>query len=283
MSSRSVLLDDVNSRSPHRVPGAVHRQLQRATRAFRRVLGRQLQGLYLHGSLAMGGFDARRSDLDLLGVCRRRLSNSEKRKMIEAMLSISGSPRPIVMSIVAHTDLVPWRHPAPFQLCWSEDWRGHYRQQLNDGTWRRWEREHPRDGDLAAHVAMTRVRGRALFGPPPAAVLPFVPESDLVQSLTSDGRWALRLLRKHPAMARYAVLNACRRQALVRRGFLLSKVEGADWAMEVFGAEWRGVIQRACQGRSHPATLRFLRVARRLELAAVQQRGRRQGAPPKHP
>src|SRR6185295_13166120 len=167
MSAHSALLDEVNSRSLTKVPVRVRRQLARAVEAFRRVLGTNLVGLYAHGSIATGGFDSRRSDLDLLALVRRRLSDATKRSMIERMFALSGDPRPIEMSIIAREDIFPWRHPTPFQLCWSEDWRERYRRQLGDGSWRRWHRDHPRDGDLAAHLAMTRVRGMALDGPSP--------------------------------------------------------------------------------------------------------------------
>jgi len=79
-----------------------------ATRAsVRHILGRNLVGLYVHGSLATvrpeggtarnapGGFCPRRSDVDLLALTRRRLTNFAKKKMVEAMLRLSGNPRPI--------------------------------------------------------------------------------------------------------------------------------------------------------------------------------------------
>ena len=270
MLAHGVVPYKVNIRSRREVPVRVRRQMVRAVKAFRRVLGTNLIGLYAHGSIATGGFDSRRSDLDLLALVHRRLSDVTKRSMIECMFALSGDPRPIEMSIIARGDIVPWRHPAPFQLCWSEDWREHYRRQLGDGSWRRWHREHPRDGDLAAHIAMTRARGVSLFGPPPARAWPFVPVDDLVQSLVSDGRWARQLLRKDPRMARYAVLNACRRLALIRRGFLLSKVEGAVWAFRELPARWRAVIAAARRGlprRRVGAFLQFMEGQERSALA----------------
>src|SRR4029450_2986011 len=44
-----------------------------------RVIGPALVGLYLHGSAAMGGWSAERSDVDLLGVVARTLDGRAKR------------------------------------------------------------------------------------------------------------------------------------------------------------------------------------------------------------
>jgi streptomycin 3"-adenylyltransferase len=269
VSAHTLLLDEVNSRSLIKVPLNVRRQVFRAVAAFRRILGGNLIGLYAHGSIATGGFTPRRSDLDLLALVHHRLPNAMKRVMIERMLAISGDPCPIEMSIVAREDIVTWRHPASFQLHWSEAWRERYRRQLGDGSWRRFHREHPRDGDLAAHIAMTRARGVSLFGPPPARAWPFVPVDDLLKSLVSDGRWARRLLRKKPAMARYAVLNACRRLAFLRRGFLLSKVEGAAWASRELPSRWRAVVAAARRGLPHPQVDKFLQFMAGQERSAL--------------
>ncbi len=249
--------------------------MRRTVGAFHRVLGGNLAGLFLHGSLATGDFAPRRSDLDLLALVRRPLSSRTRRTMIEAMLAVSGRPFPIEMSIVARRDLDPWRHPAPFQLHWSEDWRDHFRRQLADGSWRRWHRDRPRDGDLAAHLAMARARGIALVGPRPAAALPFIPARDLQDSLLSDGRWASRLLAKEPGMHRYAVSNACRRLALARHGFLLSKSEGLAWAGRELDSRWRPVLAATGQAAPHQRTRAFLAMLGRLERAALRSRAGR--------
>lgn len=146
-----------------------------------------------------------------------------------------------------------------------------YQQALRDGSWRRWHRQKPRDGDLAAHAAMTRARGAALIGPPPATALPAVPARDLADSLLRDGRWAARLSRQDPGMEPYAVLNSCRRLALFRRGFLLSKAEGADWGLAELPARWHPVITAASRRLPHRRTGSFLRWMAVRERKAVNR------------
>lgn len=50
------------------------------------ALGGELVGVYLHGSGALGGYVAGRSDLDIAAVCERRLAAEEKR-LIATLLS----------------------------------------------------------------------------------------------------------------------------------------------------------------------------------------------------
>jgi len=258
MPDVGVLLKKVNSRSHCQVPAPVGRQLTAVAGALRRILGGNLQGLWVHGSAATGGFNPRRSDLDLLGLTRRRVSVKAQRRIVGVLQKISGAPRPIEISLVSRADIVPWRHPTPFQFHWSEDHRERVRRECSNGSWRGWNRRRRKDADLAAHLAMSRTRGVTLVGPPPAGALPFVPVRDLIDSLVRDGRWALRLLGRDPGMAPYAVLNACRRLALLRRGFLLSKSEGAAWGLAELPARWRPVIAAALRGLPHPRSGSFL-------------------------
>jgi len=65
----------------------------------RAVLGNDLIGVYLFGSAVIGGLRAR-SDIDLMAVSSRRLTIREKRKIIEQMLTISGKPRSVELTVV---------------------------------------------------------------------------------------------------------------------------------------------------------------------------------------
>ena len=47
------------------------------------ILGDNLVGIYLHGSLAMGGFTPDKSDIDLIVVVNNPPSHDEKRKYLD--------------------------------------------------------------------------------------------------------------------------------------------------------------------------------------------------------
>lgn len=213
--------------------------------ALARVLADNLLGVYLHGSLALGCFNARRSDIDLLAVTHRPMSPAEKRAVAASLLDLSGHPHPVEISILAREHLHPWRYPTPFDFHYSEDWRDQTVAALADGSWQRWTASERGDPDLAAHITVLRARGVRLLGPPIAEVFPAVPRANFVDALrldVLDARFGLAGLAEHPV---YSLLNACRTLAYLRAGVILSKAEGGAWALAALPAEHRPAIEAA--------------------------------------
>jgi streptomycin 3"-adenylyltransferase len=190
-------------------------------------LGANLIGVYVHGSLAMGYFNPRHSDLDLLLLNREPPTPAALAAAASAVLASSGAPYPFEISLLNAQDLQPWRHPAPYDWHFGEDSRPQATEALARGTLR--AAVDTRDADLAAHVTVTRARGVALLGPPPGEVFPAVPAQDFRDSLLQDFAWGRRGLAQNPV---YFVLNACRVLAFLRTGQVLSKAEGGRWALE---------------------------------------------------
>lgn len=221
-------------------PAETKEQVEGLTGAFLGILGANLVGVYLHGSLAMGCFNPRQSDLDLLVVTARPLSPEAKPQLGRLMLAASGAPHAVELSVLSQSDLEPWKHPAGFSFHYSETWRDETQQQLS-GTWRLWE-GHPTDPDLAAHVAVTKRRGIHLHGAPIAQVFPVVPREDLLASVLLDVHGALGALGASPV---YGALNACRALAYVREGLLLSKHEGGLWALAAVPDPVRPTVKTA--------------------------------------
>src|SRR5437763_7926548 len=104
-------------------PEPVRRQVEQFVRAVHEILGKEREGAYLHGSLAMGCFNPARSDLDLLFVTRQGMSVETKRHLAELLLRCSAAPHPIEVSFLRRQDLDPWEHPTPFDFHYGEDWR----------------------------------------------------------------------------------------------------------------------------------------------------------------
>src|SRR6266568_5955075 len=62
---------------------------------LQRLLGKNLLGVYLHGSLALGGFQPGRSDIDVIVVTAQRIDLETKCRCIELLLRISKMPCPL--------------------------------------------------------------------------------------------------------------------------------------------------------------------------------------------
>src|ERR1700694_385121 len=60
------------------------------------LLSDNLIGIYLHGSLAMGCFNPRRSDIDLIVVTRRGITPEVKRRLVALLLNNSAPYEPSV-------------------------------------------------------------------------------------------------------------------------------------------------------------------------------------------
>jgi hypothetical protein len=184
------------------------------------VPGLQLAGAYLHGSAVLGGFDARRSDVDVLVVCDGPMTAAQQSAAAEA-LSEQRLPCPAVGLELSIVTLQIARHPTAepaFELHVTtapED------TKVVDG--------HQRGGDpdLVLHFAVCRLAGR-LLGPGLPAVEVFGPVSDglITAQLAAELGWGAA-----HAPGEYAVLNACRAWRFAADGVLVSKIEGGEWAL----------------------------------------------------
>jgi predicted nucleotidyltransferase len=90
-------------------------QVDDVVAVVRAVLGDDLVGAYLHGSAVLGQHRPR-SDTDVLIVSRRRMTEGERRTLVEGLMDISGRrartggpARPIELTIVLQSDVRPWR------------------------------------------------------------------------------------------------------------------------------------------------------------------------------
>jgi streptomycin 3"-adenylyltransferase len=215
-------------------------QLDQITHQLCENIADDMVGVYLHGSLAMGCFNPTSSDIDLLVVTSTSLSDDARRGVLMTLLEHSATPHPVEISILHYTQITPWRHPAPYDLHFSEMHRNYYTQALlNPGVLP------PVGGvdiDLAAHFTVLATRGICLCGAP-IDVLPIaVPWADYVDSLKSDFEWSQR---PDAANTVYAVLNACRILAAVVERRVLSKAEGGRWALMQFPPCFHTLLEQA--------------------------------------
>jgi predicted nucleotidyltransferase len=223
------------------VPPAIRGEMHALLEAFRAVISDGLVGVYLHGSLAMGCFNPKRSDLDILVVTRARMSVEVKCRLVQILLQLSGNPIPLEISSLTLQDLHPWRHPTPYDLHFSEMWRRRFDANLKDGAPYQWNDEHT-DPDLAAHVTLLRERGLVLHGPPIADVFPPVPRHDYLASILADYDDARDNLAENPA---YAILNMARVYRFLTDGTVVSKDEAGAWALSVLPKEALPAVRTA--------------------------------------
>lgn len=165
----------------------VHAQLDRVTEIWKQALGEDLIGVYIHGSLALGAFREGVSDLDLLIVCRERLTREKRLALAEKIMEADQRPCPLELSAIRLADLEPWRHPTRCQFHYSDFWTARYRRMLSGEIGGHFLLDTDfEDPDIACHVKLTRQSGVRLYGEAIDAVFPPVPEADFWQSIAAD-------------------------------------------------------------------------------------------------
>lgn len=195
------------------------------------LLGGALAAAYLHGSAALGGWLADRSDVDILFVVPDDLHGEAAQA--GGPLTRSGSRCPgrgLEASIVTMSQAARPAPPWPFVLHVSYGDGG---QTLVPGD------AMPGDPDLLMHYAVCRVAGIAVAGPSPAAMIGAVQRPQILAYLAGELAWGLA-----NAPENYAVLNACRALVFLDDGRIVSKIAGGLAALSR-GIGPPGVVQRA--------------------------------------
>jgi streptomycin 3"-adenylyltransferase len=206
------------------------------------LLDQNLIGIYLHGSLALGGFNPKRSDVDLLVVINSPLSPDEKRQIAETVLVLSCSPRAMELSVLNTANLHPWCYPPPFDFHYSEMWRDRTQAEINSGAYQHWSADHPGDPDLAAHITVVHHCGICLVGQPIATVFPPVPSEDYFASIWSDVQDEPDIIHTHPL---YGVLNLCRVCWYALDGQISSKESAGEWAAHYLPEVYQPLVRQA--------------------------------------
>ena len=158
-------------------------QLQSVLDLLAATIGDAVRAVVIHGSAVRGGLRPD-SDLDLLVVTSRRLTEAEHRAIIDGLLARSRSrsrpdlPRHLEVAVVVHGDVRPWRYPPRLELQYGDWWRAAFEA----GELAPW---HTADPDLAIVLSAARGEGRSLVGPPPTELFEAVPSADLRNALTA--------------------------------------------------------------------------------------------------
>ncbi len=184
---------------------AVRDYLATLTGRGRTLLGADLVGVYAGGSLALHGFRPGRSDIDVAVVSTDALTDPQKHALVERLRQESLPCPARGLELVAYRAAVAAAgDPAPgFEVELNTGPRMAFRATTDPA------RRPPADGLFwyAIDRSILAAHGRALTGPPAAAVFGSPPEPALVQLLIESLRWHLA---SDTPVTDDAVLNACR-------------------------------------------------------------------------
>lgn len=213
--------------------------LDQAVDLFKKELGGNLVGIYLHGSLAMGCFNPDTSDIDLLLVVTDKLTRDHMRRLAKKIIAFhDGMPnrQGLELSLVLESSLQELVYPPPFEFHYSAFHREKY---LTDDDYLCGGFQ---DADLAAHYTVIYHRGIALYGKPVREVFPSVDRSYYVQAILKDVESAVQDITASPV---YYTLNLCRVLYYLREGVVSSKKEGGEWGLRALPSQYHPMIEHA--------------------------------------
>ena len=209
--------------------------------SLKKLLEANLIGVYLHGSLAMGGFNPNSSDVDLLIVVKAKLSTATKEQIVKSLLlsSVKVPNNGIELTVVTQDAIQAFQYPTPYELHFSNAWKARYiANEVNLD-------EEKFDPDLAAHFKLTRNLGLCLYGQPIALVFKDIPDQFFLKSILNDAHDILDDISKNPV---YGVLNLCRILAYINDKHIISKVDGGEWGLKHVDPQFTPLIRKALAG-----------------------------------
>ena len=210
---------------------------------IRAILGDDLIGVYLDGSLALGDFDPATSDVDFIAAIAQPLSPASFEALAAMHRQMRDSGRPFATELEgSYIHLSALRRHDPADATFPNLERG------PDEVLKL--KEH--HSDWVIHRYTVREHGLTLFGPPPATLIDLVSADDVRTATAGVLRswWGTpdateAIARAHPGYLCYVVQTMCRALCALERGEVISKRAAAEWALQTQDARWQALIKRS--------------------------------------
>ncbi|WP_077296440.1 aminoglycoside nucleotidyltransferase ANT(9) [Virgibacillus pantothenticus] len=206
------------------------------------LLGQTVMGVYMFGSAVTGGLRIN-SDVDILIVVNHRLSEEMRRKLTERLMLISGkvgntkSVRPLEVTVINHSDVVPWRYPPRNEFLYGEWLRSEFEaDQIPEPTC---------NPDLAIVLAKTRKNSVSLYGSDASDILDPVPKTDIRRAIKDS---LPDLIEGMKGDERNVILTMARMWQTVADGEISPKDVAADWAIPRLPQEYANLLDLARKG-----------------------------------
>lgn len=217
--------------------------LDRLLAGARSVLGADLVGLYLHGSLATGGFNPETSDVDFLAATAGPL------------------PEEIVDRLAAMHQELALRSP------WAAELEGSYIPRPALRRYNPARARHPRlehgsstlrveqhDSDWVINRYVLREHGVVITGPDPETLIDPIGPNELRHAVRNLLWWWELQLEDTTRLETgryqaYAVLTMCRVLYMLEHGDVAPKPEAAFWAQGAISQPWPPLVERALAWR----------------------------------
>jgi predicted nucleotidyltransferase len=211
-------------------------------------LGDQFTGMYLHGSLASGGFDEY-SDIDVFVVTKSGISEETFTDLRAMHTEIAALDSPWAIQLeVAYVPEDALRRSDPSHTRYPHLDRG-------KGEVLHWVSS---ESDWNIYRYILRERGIVIWGPHPKTLIDPVSADDLRMAVAQGLPLWFNPILEEPAeinkrgLQSFFVLSICRMLYTLTYGEILPKAAAAAWGIESLAPRWTPLIERALIGRQNP-------------------------------
>ena len=246
-----------------RVPAQVSALLRELTERLPLILGRNLVGVYLYGSLTQRAFDPERSDVDCIVVTRRDLSDAQFRRLKAWLAEAAGSN--------------PWASRLQMQFLIRDEVL-----KMNSRACLYQFGVLARGGSDGNPIIWMNVleSGVVLHGPRPETFVPEITREILFQALVREVGYLREEIIEKPESAwrdvtsyrAYAVLTLCRILYSHSHYRVVSKKRAALWALKRLPEEWHELIVKALEGDGRRSKIPLRRIRKFIAFADARLR-----------
>lgn len=203
----------------------IPKQAIQALKIIEELLGGSIIGVYLFGSAVKGGLRIN-SDVDVLVFVSHSLSQVTRKKLTYRLMLISGkigntdSLRPLEVTVINHSDVIPWQYPPKKEYIYGEWLRGGFEKgKIQEPCY---------DPDLAIVLAQARKNSISLIGSDLSNILAPVPMTDIQRAIKDS---LLELIEGIKGDERNVILTLARMWQTVTTGEISPKDVAAEWAI----------------------------------------------------
>lgn len=255
-----------------RIPDEVSALLDDLVVNLALILGGNLVGIYLYGSLTQKAFNPERSDIDLIVVTQRDLSETQFKK-VDAWLKRAAKSNPwteLLQIVFLLKDEVLTMNS---KACLYQFGK------LNRGS---------SDGNPIFWINILK-SGVVLYGARPETFIPKITTEILYDALVREAGYLREEIvekpdsewRDVPKYRAYAVLTLCRILYSFAKGTIVSKPIAAKWAIKNVPEELREVILRSLDSDAgRPVDISIERISRFIEFTESTLSGKTAGVLP---
>ena len=214
------------------LPLEILNQINGVVDIWKRHLGDNLIGIYLHGSIALNAFCPDSGDIDLLVVVKDSVEISTKLEIARDIIEIDRKPCPLEMSAVKQADAINWKTPGNCVFHYSDFWTAKYLDKFRNPDLEVYVADHEfTDVDVTGYIKLLKQCGIVLYGKEIEEVFADVSDEDFWLAISAD----IDEYDFHDYDARYFASNILilgRILSFKKEKRILSKYEGGLWMIQ---------------------------------------------------